>query len=389
MWWQFDTSPVSQIQYKGVALSRDGVNNQAGIMKYAAVDTTKATPLAVAVRNDGTTFPWALRAGSLTYVGENPFVYTGEQDRLRVFEDLLFDALNPFAQTRHRAVLRLEDIDPSYDPAELKAVADYLYSQHIQYGFGVVPVYTDPLGALNGGKPKTIRMSDKAAAGVASAIRYMQARGGTIIQHGYTHQYSNVANPYNGVTGDDFEFYRAVENADHTLSFLGALPEDSVAWAGTRIVAGLAEFKKANIALPPFFEFPHYAASALDYQVVNAIFSTRWERALYFGGFLSGAKADYTHVIGQMFPYVVRDAYGTVVLPENLGNFEPEPFHQFPIHLVSDVVAAARAESVVRDGVAGVYFHPFRGVVPLQQIVDGLRSQGWTFVSPTQLAATG
>ena len=29
----------------------------------------------------------------------------------------------------------------------------------------------------------------------------MQSKGGTIIEHGYTHQYSNVANPYDGVTG--------------------------------------------------------------------------------------------------------------------------------------------------------------------------------------------
>jgi uncharacterized protein YdaL len=391
MWWQFDTSPVSQVTYKGVTLSRDGVNNQAGIMNYVpgSVDTTKATPLAYAVRNDGSTFPWALRSGSLTYIGENPFVYSGETDRLRAFEDLLYDALNPFAQQRHRAILRLEDIDPTYDPADLKAAADYLYSQRIPYGFGVSPVYTDPLGAVNNGVPTTVRMRDRAARDVVNMIKYMQARGGTLIMHGYTHQYSNVRNPYNGVTGDDFEFYRTVENPDHTLSFLGPVPEDSASWATGRINASFTEFNKSGISAPTIFEFPHYAGSAVDYQVVNQIFSTRWERVLYFGGFLSGGTIDYTHVIGQMFPYLIRDAYGTIVLPENLGNYEPEPFHQFPIHVVDDVLAAGRAESVVRDGVAGVYYHPFQGATPLQQIVDGLRAQGWTFSSPTQLAANG
>jgi len=29
-----------------------------------------------------------------------------------------------------------------------------------------------------------------------------------MIHHGYTHQYSNIANPYTAVTGDDCEFYR-------------------------------------------------------------------------------------------------------------------------------------------------------------------------------------
>ena len=103
---------------------------------------------------------------------------------------------------------------------------------------------------------------------------------------------------------------------------------------------------------------------------------------MYFSGILTGAKPDYSHVLGQMFPYVVRDAYGTTVLPENLGDYEPEPFYQFPVHLVPDILAGAAAESVVRNGIAGVYFHPFEGVAPLSQIVTGLRAQGWTFVSP-------
>ena len=37
----------------------------------------------------------------------------------------------------------------------------------------------------------------------------MVSKGGTLIEHGNTHQYSNVANPYSGVSGDDFEFYRS------------------------------------------------------------------------------------------------------------------------------------------------------------------------------------
>jgi uncharacterized protein YdaL len=137
------------------------------------------------------------------------------------------------------------------------------------------------------------------------------------------------------------------------------------------------------------FEFPHYSASAVDYQTVAQVFPTRWERALYFGGYLSGGTIDYTHLMGQFFPYVVRDVYGSTVLPENLGSYSPVPFHQFPVHGVSEVLAAANAESAVRDGIAAFYYHTFWGTGPLQQIIDGLRAQGWTFASPTQVAATG
>jgi Uncharacterized protein conserved in bacteria (DUF2334) len=91
-------------------------------------------------------------------------------------------------------------------------------------------------------------------------------------------------------------------------------------------------------------------------------------------------------VIGQTFPYVVRDVYGTTVLPENAGPYSPEAFYGFKPHLVADILAAADANAVVRDGVAAFYYHPFEGLDALQQIVAGLKDRGWTFASPTQVA---
>jgi uncharacterized protein YdaL len=386
MWSQFDTSPVSHVTYKGATLTRDGVHNGAGIMSYSALDTTKATVLAQAVRDaDGSTFPWAVRSGTLTYIGENPFVYTTETDRVHIFEDLLFDALNPGAPTRHRALLRLEDINPSEDGAQLRTIAEYLYSQGIPYGFGVSPVYTDPNGYYNGGVPAQSALSDRNNS-VADTIRWMQSHGGTLVMHGYTHQYSNVANPYDAVTGDDFEFYRVTENTDHSLNYLGPVAEDSTTWALNRIDSSAREFQRAKIAAAQIFEFPHYAGSAVDYQAVAQRFGTRWERGMYYGGFLSGGQIDYSHVIGEGFPYVVRDVYGTTVLPENCGPYAPEAFYGFKPHTVADILAAADAQLVVRDGVAGFYYHPFEGLDALKQIVAGFQARGLTFVQPTQLA---
>ena len=39
----------------------------------------------------------------------------------------------------------------------------------------------------------------------------MIRRGGVLIAHGYTHQWDGGSNPYNGVTGDDLEFYRVTK----------------------------------------------------------------------------------------------------------------------------------------------------------------------------------
>jgi uncharacterized protein YdaL len=390
MWSQFSScdsctgnaSPVTQIDYKGQQLARSPLN-QGGIMDYAAIDAARVQTVGSAVRADGSRFPWAVRSGNLTYVGENPFSYFAEGDRMMAFADLLFDALAPQTLVRHRALVRLEDITPDSDPAELRAIADYLSSNRVPFGFGVVPVYKDPLGVDNGGRATTKTLKGEKA--LSDALRYLQSKGGVMIDHGDTHQYSNVANPYNGVTGDDFEFYRTIENLDHTLTFVGPVKEDSAKWAAGRLADAAKEFKLAKFATPTIFEFPHYAGSAVDYATVATRFAARWERSLYPLGVLTGAKPDYTRVTGQLFPYAVRDVYGQRVLPENLGNVEPEPFHQFPTRFPADIVRDAQRNLVVRDGVAGFYFHPFWDIAYLKQTVEGIQALGYTFVSPATL----
>jgi uncharacterized protein YdaL len=382
MWAQFDLSPVSSVVYEGVTLTRDAVNNGAGIMSYWDIDPGLATVVAEAVRADGTRFPWAIRSGSLTYVGENPFVYVSETDRLLAFEDMLFDALDPTAPVRHRALIRLEDLSPATDADEVRAAADYLSQHGVPFGFGVIASYRDPL-AVENPQPTTTPL---AGSELEALIAYLQARGGVSLMHGYTHQYDATANPYNGVTGDDFELYRVSEAADHSLVFEGPVAEDSQSWALGRIDAAAAEFRAAGLAIPQVYVTPHYTASVADYLATAQRFGTRWERTLYFGGTLSGGTLNYGRVIGQMFPFVVRDVYGTVVLPENVGNYEPEPFYTYPVHTVADILSAADANEAVRDGFASVYYHAFNGVAPLAEIVSGLQARGWTFVDPADVA---
>jgi uncharacterized protein YdaL len=148
-------------------------------------------------------------------------------------------------------------------------------------------------------------------------------------------------------------------------------------------------FQKAGVGTPTMWTFPDYVASFPDYAAAAQTFPVRWERALYFGGGLTGGTIDYSHVIGQTFPYVVRDAYGSVVLPENLGDYSPDAFYAFPPHTVNDILAAGAANLAVRDGFASFFYHPYLGLSTLEQIVDGLRSEGYTFASPTQVAAQG
>lgn len=268
-------------------------------------------------------------------------------------------------------------------PHALRNIADYLYQRRVPFSVAVIPLYLDPSGAYNGGVPASTPLSG--ASGVVNALKYMQARGGTILMHGYTHQYSSVANPYSGVSADDFEFYRAHISADDYVVYDGPPAEDTRAWAHDRLTRGLAEFSRAGFA-PDIFEFPHYAGSAVDYQVVQQQFGVRYDRGLYAAnwcadGACGSGVPDYTHIYGQFFPYAVRDIFGTLVIPENLGNVEPLALNHNPPRSPQDILASARANTVVDDGVQSFFFHPYLPLANLKTIVQGLQGMGYTFVS--------
>jgi uncharacterized protein YdaL len=380
--WYFDTSAVAAVRYKGVELQRYAANG-AGIMLHSALDPAKATELATAVRADRTTFPWAVRSGNLTYIGENPFAYISERDRYLVFSDLLFDALAPQTAQRHRALVRIEDVSAADDPAALRKIADKLYSLRVPFSVAVIPVYTDPSGYYEGGVPTTLRMSQQPT--FVAALKYMVSKGGTLVLHGYTHQFDGLINPYSGVSGDDFEFWLAhVDSLDYVV-WDGPVPGDSEAYATSRVDGGLAEFRAAGLSAPAIFEFPHYAGSAVDARTLSARFATAYHRGVYFRGALTGGGEDAARYIGQFYPYAVRDLYGFKVLPETMGSYEPQACNNNPPRFAADLIAAAKADKVVRDGVASFYFHPYHPVAVLETIVQGVKGAGYTFVAPSAL----
>ena len=382
----FDFAEVSRIGYQGRELTRD-TTDRSGIMNLSISDPAKVRTLATAVRPDGTTFPWAVRSGNLTYVGEIPFAYVTHDDRYLAFADLLFDSLGAtgLGRERHRALARIEDVGPDSDPAELRAVADYLYAEKVPFSVAVYPRYRDPKGVQNGGRPQDYTLVQRPK--MVAALKYMQQRGGTLLMHGYTHQYGNVANPYDGVSANDFEFYAAHVDGNDSVIYDGPVAGDSASWAASRIAASGLTFALAGLKVPSTFEFPHYAGSAVDYQTVNSVMGRRYDRGLYFPGVLTGARFDYTRQFGQFFPYTVRDVYGSVVIPENIGNVEPDSFNNHPARLPADLIASAGRNLVVRDGVASFFYHPYLGTGHLKELVTGIKAQGYTFVAGDAMLA--
>jgi uncharacterized protein YdaL len=403
------TDTLATVRYKGRSLTRSA-NNTGGLLSphlttpeavsvLAAADCTRdgaSVPCdGIAQTNGGSTMPWAVRSANLTYTGEIPFSYLSENDRYLVFADLLFAALAPGATESHRAAVRLEDVSPASDPAELRAVADYLASEKVPFTVSVIPKYSDPKGTYNGGVAESITLAQAPA--VVSALKYMVSKGGTLLQHGFTHQYKSVSNPYNGVTGDDFEFYRSRCSSTNTAPYTfhdpcpitdyviltGPVPEDSVAWASDRVTQGRALFGRAGLPTPTIFETPHYASSAAGYAGMAKTYGTRYERELFFGGLLTGQASD--KVFGQFFPYSVSDVYGTTMLPENIGDFSPELYNNHAPRLAADLVRSAEANLVVTQGVASFFYHPYYGVADLKTIVSGIKGLGYTFVPGSSL----
>lgn len=399
----FATDPVTSVAYNGQTLSRDPANlagilgpdiTNAALVQVLASAWCATTPCTSLARSaDGSTFPWAIRSANLTYVGELPFSYVTETDRAIIVADLLFDALRPAITKQHRALVRLEDVSPVSNPKQITAYADYLSGQRVPFSIGVIPEYTDPNGVYNHGSKKTMTLAD--APKLVAALKYAQSKGGTLIEHGYTHQYGKTDNPYTAVTADDFEFYRARCSTTPTPPYaffapcgssgtvveLGPVPGDSKSWAAGRVSSGRALFTAAKLAVPDIWETPHYAASAADYAGFAQYFSVRYERDLFFGGQLAAAPADYTNVYGQFFPYVVHDLYGSTVLPENLGDYEPQAYNGHPARLAADIVAAAKANLAVRDGFASFFIHPYDPISALKSIVTGIKGLGYVFVS--------
>ncbi len=194
------------------------------------------------------------------------------------------------------------------------------------------------------------------------------------------------ATPTTASTGDDVEFYRVTETADGD----GEAARPAARATARRMVGApdrrsQREFEAAGLPEPRIFEFPHYCRLRRAPIGRPPPVRVRWERATYFSGVLTGRPARYDRSEGQFFPYVVRDVYGTKVLPENLGSIAPSTWHSYKARGPEDLVRAAQANLVVRDGFAAFYFHPFLDLDLLKQTIEGIEALGYKFVDPASL----
>jgi len=283
-------------------------------------------------RATGARAPYVVRAGNFWYVADSPFSYIGPRDRYLVVADLLHEMLGESAAARagridaarRAALVRLEDVSARSNTQHLRTLTELFATwtdpiggetKPIPFSIALIPRYRDPLGRYNASRPLDIRL--RQALGLRTELSHALNRGGTLVMHGFTHQFNHQLNPYSAVSGDDFEFWDIVRNQPMAM-------DSPLEWS-RRIDQGIRDLRDAGFSAFAF-ETPHYQASPNAYRAIASRFPTVYERAVYYTSDrprLNLDVPDKDFAVGQFFPYTIaRDWYGRKVLPENLGNIE-------------------------------------------------------------------
>jgi uncharacterized protein YdaL len=354
----FDPAPAGEVRYRGAALTRD--RDRAGkLLQIAVPDPRSVTTLAQAVHPDGTTTPWAVRSGRLTYVAEVPLTFVDSGDRYLAFADILRELLTPGAPERHRALVRIDGVGPQSDPGKLRLIADYLAGHRVPFSVSVMARDDAPSGH------RTLSQAPE----VVEALRYMVSQGGLLVMNG----------------SEEYEFFLTHRDKDKSVVLDGPVAKDSADWALGRLDAATKEWRAAGLPAPEIFAFPNDVASHTDYRAISSRVRARYERAMYFSGLLGGGQVDPGRAVSQYFPYVVEDVYGAPVIPETLGTVEPPSAGNRAPRLPADVLADARRQLAVRDGVAGVVYYAYLGLDYLPALVEGIQQLGYSFVNADQV----
>ncbi len=371
-----DGTGYPTVKYKNSTLTKQ----QYDPMQGDTVINDPAIASAIATSTNGaTTVPYITKGANLWYIGDNPLEYVAYNrgdDRMLAFDDILNDTTGAVGPFQKRAVLRIEDVSPICDSKSLRRLADALYKAKVPFVVSVIPDYKDPLGEFNSGVALEILMQNKKT--FIADLKYMESKGGQLIMHGITHQYSNVQNPYDGVSAADVEFFQVGLDANGAPVNVGPIPEDSPTWIANRIASGFNMFSKAGLTKPVGWNSPHYYATPTDYTAFASKFGFSMDRALTF---VTDNNKNLQYMIGYS-PYVMQDQYGNRRIPETIGYYDPDGSNGKK-NLAADMIGYANQLQCVRGGWAGCYYHWFEPVAPLVELVNGIKALGYTFVSPT------
>lgn len=354
-----------------------------------SIDDSRKVQTFAQIKNSVTSeeVPYAIRSQNFWYIADIPFTHIGARDRYLVFCDLLHDILDTHQKEQHRAMVRLEDVSAVSNPQNIRTITDYLHSKKIPFAIAVIPNFRDPLNIGNYGISRNIPISENRE--LVKALKYATKHGGSIVMHGYTHQYESMPNPL-GVSAFDFEFWNMAENRPVDL--------DSREWVIKRLAHGIRMLRRAG--LKSFaWEVPHYQASPTDYRSFAEMFKTTYQRVVYYTSEypnLNPQDPERDLSLSQFFPYIIsQDYYGQKVLPENIGNlkYKGDPYISQKTMFKEDLILNAENALIIRDGFASFFFHPYLlneelgvpGFDDFKRVIEGISQLGYTWADPSSL----
>ncbi|PER35589.1 hypothetical protein CN485_04445 [Bacillus cereus] len=322
----------------------------------------KGTTLAYALSADGN-HPLIVHQGTSYYVATpNLFDwmshYVGE---------MLFSYFEQKPMTnKTSAYLRLEDVHPAVNVKQLKEIAELLKEKNLPYMITVIPVYKDPETG------KTVHLKDNSE--LVDVLRFMQDNGGSIVMHGYTHQF------YDSETGEGFEFWdvktdQPIRQPNHekpktkedfqSTEDYNKYVENGKAfeekYTKDHIEKGIIELVEAKL-YPVAFEAPHYTMSQKGYEILSQYFST-------YVGQLQLNDTTWKSMHSPAYISTPSFLHGMKLIPETVGFIEEDK-----PQAIAKMKERAVSIEKLSDGIIGAFYHPYLGVTPLKEVLKELES---------------
>lgn len=276
------------------------------------------------------------------------------KDYTIIFLDLLYEIIdkNSSFDNKKLALLRIEDVNPyTYlNINKLYDVYNFLKKENIPFHIAYIPRYLNPSKNLDITGDETIRFSN--------LLKKMLSEGlGVLVQHGYTHQIKDE------ISGMGFEFWDFKNNKP--------LEYDSEEFVLEKISLAQKIVKNSGLPVPDIWETPHYALSDLDDEIINKIYPIRYEHVKKVG----------------TFPFVLKKEE-TIYIPENLG-FITDNTKDFIYGSDIDTFKEnLQYLSVFRNHIASFFWHPWRDIKELKDIIYFLKEKGYVFISVYDLVET-
>ncbi|QBP42816.1 DUF2334 domain-containing protein [Paenisporosarcina antarctica] len=283
-----------------------------------------------------------------------------------VIGEALYEVFGKQANSERVKYLRLEDIHPKVDAANLKEIAVYLKEQNIPYLVTVIPVYTSPK------TQEEINLADVPE--LVKVLQYMQKNGASFILHGYKHQYRDSE------TGEGFEFWDVDNNRPvyQSQDDKIVIPTNEVQqqkleqyeekYIRDAIQNGVEEMISHRL-YPLAFEPSHYAMSQAGYKILAEHFST------YVGQLQitdQSRKSTYSLITDGKPSFL----HGMKLIPETMGYIDKDiknPTNPYELSLKN---MKAKGDDIAQysDSYFAAFYHPYLGLDTLKEVVSILNS---------------